>query len=156
MANSCGGSSPPSRRLSKHYFLANDRVLTKIKIKTSAPWLVKMPVFLFFCVALLVALIPLLLSRWLYARRPVSSATKAPYECGFRPFADAQIPMDIQYVAIALLFLIFDLEMAFLFPWATMLRHGVSFDTLVSGLIFLLILLMGFIYEWRQGALKWQ
>lgn len=115
-----------------------------------------MPVFLFLCVALLVALCPLIFNRWLYARRSVTQATQSPYECGFAPFADARIPMDIQYVTIALLFLIFDLEMAFLFPWAALLRSGVSVDALLSGLIFLLILLMGFVYEWRQGALKWQ
>lgn len=115
-----------------------------------------MPVFFFFCIALCIALIPLFIGKWVYSRRDVPSATTAPYECGFAPFSDSRIPINIQYVNIALLFLIFDLEMAFLFPWAISLRHGLSWDAFLSGLVFFAILLLGLFYEWRQGALEWQ
>lgn len=116
----------------------------------------EMPVFLFFCVALMIALLPLAFGRWLYSKKSIPQETLAPYECGFAPFSDAHIPFNIQYVIFALLFLIFDLEMAFLFPWAALLRSGLSFDAFLSGLIFFAILLIGLFYEWRQGALEWQ
>ena len=78
-----------------------------------------------------------------------------PYECGFDPFDDARVPFDIQFYLVAILFIIFDLEVAFLFPWAA------SFSTIgifgfVSMMIFLGVLTIGFIYEWKKGALEWQ
>jgi NADH-quinone oxidoreductase subunit A len=115
-----------------------------------------MPVFLFFCVALIIATTPLIINCLIYRHRPVSSATAAPYECGFTPFSDARIPIAVQYIIIALLFLLFDLEMAFLFPWALTLRHGMSLDAFFSGMFFFAILLVGLLYEWRQGVLQWQ
>lgn len=115
-----------------------------------------MPVFLFFCIALMIALLPLALGQWLYSKKLIPEKTLAPYECGFPPFSDAHIPINIQYVIIALLFLIFDLEIIFLFPWAALLRYGLSFDAFLSGLLFFAILLIGLFYEWRQGALEWQ
>ena len=79
----------------------------------------------------------------------------SPYECGFEPFEDARIQFDVRFYLVTLLFIIFDLEVAFLFPWA------VTFGTLgilgfVSMMIFLSVLTIGFIYEWKKGALEWQ
>ena len=78
----------------------------------------------------------------------------SPYECGFEPFENSRTQFDVRYYLVAILFIIFDLEIAFLFPWA------VSLDTiglfgLVSMGIFLALLVVGFIYEWKKGALEW-
>ncbi|WP_428097227.1 NADH-quinone oxidoreductase subunit A [Candidatus Rariloculus sp.] len=78
----------------------------------------------------------------------------SPYECGFEAFEDSRIRFDVRYYLVAILFIIFDLEIAFLFPWAVSLdRIGVF--GLVSMAVFLAVLVVGFIYEWRKGALEW-
>ncbi len=76
------------------------------------------------------------------------------YECGFDPFVDTRIPFDVAFYLVAILFLIFDIEVAFLFPWALSLKAlgWTGFSTLC---VFLFILLVGFFYEWRKGALDW-
>jgi NADH-quinone oxidoreductase subunit A len=78
----------------------------------------------------------------------------AAYECGFEPFEDSRIKFDVRYYLVAILFILFDLEIAFLFPWAVSLKSigGVG---MVSMLVFLAILVVGFIYEWKKGALEW-
>jgi len=76
------------------------------------------------------------------------------YECGFDPFDDARSRFDIQFYLVAILFIIFDLEVTFLFPWALTLSH-ISFFGFWSMMVFLIILTIGFIYEWRKGALDW-
>jgi NADH-quinone oxidoreductase subunit A len=86
-------------------------------------------------------------------RRPDSEKLSA-YECGFEAFSDSRMKFDVRYYLVAILFIVFDLEIAFLFPWA------VSLDTigaigLVAMGIFLLVLVVGFIYEWKKGALEW-
>ena len=77
-----------------------------------------------------------------------------PYECGFEPFDDARMPFDVQFYLVAILFIIFDLEVAFLFPWAVAFSE-VGLFGFVSVMIFLGVLTAGFIYEWRKGALEW-
>jgi NADH-quinone oxidoreductase subunit A len=78
----------------------------------------------------------------------------SPYECGFEPFEDSRAKFDVRYYLVAILFIIFDLEIAFLFPWAVSLDTVGGFG-LISMAIFLAILVVGFIYEWRKGALEW-
>ena len=78
----------------------------------------------------------------------------SPYECGFEAFEDSRMKFDIRYYLVAILFIIFDLEIAFLFPWAVVI-HKIGFIGLISMAIFLLILIVGFIYEWKKGALEW-
>ena len=78
----------------------------------------------------------------------------SPYECGFEPFEDSRIKFDVRYYLVAILFIIFDLEIAFLFPWAVSLDSIGGFG-LVAMAIFLALLVVGFIYEWSKGALEW-
>ena len=77
------------------------------------------------------------------------------YECGFEPFSDSRIEFDIRFYLVAILFIIFDLEIAFLFPWAISLGN-IGTLGFVSMMIFLFILTVGFIYEWKKGALDWE
>jgi NADH-quinone oxidoreductase subunit A len=79
----------------------------------------------------------------------------SPYECGFEAFEDARMKFDVRYYLVAILFILFDLEIAFLFPWAIVLQD-IGWFGLVSMLIFLGILVVGFIYEWKKGALEWE
>ena len=77
------------------------------------------------------------------------------YECGFEPFSDSRMEFDIRFYLVAILFIIFDLEIAFLFPWAISLGN-IGFAGFISMMIFLFILTIGFIYEWKKGALDWE
>ena len=79
----------------------------------------------------------------------------SPYECGFEAFEDARMKFDVRYYLVAILFILFDLEIAFLFPWAVVLQD-IGWFGLVAMLIFLGILVVGFIYEWKKGALEWE
>jgi NADH-quinone oxidoreductase subunit A len=79
----------------------------------------------------------------------------SPYECGFEAFEDARMKFDVRYYLIAILFILFDLEIAFLFPWAVVLPE-IGFFGFASMMVFLLILVVGFIYEWKKGALEWE
>jgi len=78
----------------------------------------------------------------------------SPYECGFEAFDDSRMKFDVRYYLVAILFIIFDLEIAFLFPWAVSLDAVGKFGIVAMG-IFLTILVVGFIYEWKKGALEW-
>jgi NADH-quinone oxidoreductase subunit A len=78
----------------------------------------------------------------------------APYECGFEAFEDSRMRFDVRYYLVAILFIIFDLEIAFLFPWAVSLAQVGTFGLVAMG-VFLAVLVVGFIYEWRKGALEW-
>jgi NADH-quinone oxidoreductase subunit A len=78
----------------------------------------------------------------------------SPYECGFEAFEDSRMKFDVRYYLVAILFIVFDLEIAFLFPWAVVLRQIGVFGLVAMG-IFLFILVVGFIYEWKKGALEW-
>ena len=78
----------------------------------------------------------------------------SPYECGFEAFEDSRMKFDVRYYLVAILFIIFDLEIAFLFPWAVSLDAVGGFGMIAMG-IFLALLVVGFIYEWKKGALEW-
>jgi NADH-quinone oxidoreductase subunit A len=78
----------------------------------------------------------------------------SPYECGFEAFEDSRMRFDVRYYLVAILFIIFDLEIAFLFPWAVSLREIGLFGLLAMA-VFLVLLIVGFVYEWRKGALEW-
>ncbi len=112
------------------------------------------PILLFIVVGLALGVIPLMLGSLLGPNNP-DSEKLSPYECGFEAFEDARMKFDVRYYLVAILFILFDLEIAFLFPWA------VVFDELgvfgfVAMMIFLTILVVGFIYEWKKGALEWE
>ena len=116
-----------------------------------------LPVLIFLTVATGLAL--LLMSAGLVIGRLQARATndaqkRSPYECGFEAFEDSRMKFDVRYYLVAILFIVFDLEIAFLFPWAVVLDHIGTFG-LVSMGIFLFILVVGFIYEWKKGALEW-
>jgi NADH-quinone oxidoreductase subunit A len=93
------------------------------------------------------------LGRFL-SRAPDDSEKLSPYECGFEAFEDTRMKFDVRYYLVAILFIVFDLEIAFLFPWAVALSSIGTFGLVAMG-IFLLILIVGFIYEWKKGALEW-
>tara|TARA_B100000965_G_scaffold153087_1_gene127274 strand:+ start:189 stop:581 length:393 start_codon:yes stop_codon:yes gene_type:complete len=78
----------------------------------------------------------------------------SPYECGFEAFEDSRMKFDVRYYLVAILFIIFDLEIAFLFPWAIVVQK-IGLIGLLAMALFLLILIVGFIYEWKKGALEW-
>jgi NADH-quinone oxidoreductase subunit A len=115
------------------------------------------PILIFILVGLVVGGAPLILggglSRLLGTHRP-DSEKLSPYECGFEAFEDARMKFDVRYYLIAILFILFDLEIAFLFPWAVVLQEIGLFGFLAM-LLFLSILVVGFIYEWMKGALEW-
>ena len=83
------------------------------------------------------------------------AAKLSPYECGFEAFENARMKFDVRYYLVAIVFIIFDLEVAFLFPWAVSLG-SIGIFGFWSMMIFLLILTIGFIYEWKKGALEWE
>lgn len=92
---------------------------------------------------------------WIAAPHKPDPEKLSPYECGFAPFEDARLPFDVRYYLVAILFILFDLETAFLLPWAVELRH-IGLLGFLSMMLFLLILVVGFIYEWKKGALQWE
>jgi NADH-quinone oxidoreductase subunit A len=112
------------------------------------------PILLFVVVGLAVGVVPVILGSVLGPNRP-DSEKLSPYECGFEAFEDARMRFDVRYYLVAILFILFDLEIAFLFPWAVVLNEIGVFG-LVSMLIFLAILVVGFVYEWKKGALEWE
>ncbi|WP_280189815.1 NADH-quinone oxidoreductase subunit A [Delftia sp. PS-11] len=113
-----------------------------------------LPVLLFILVGAGVGVVPLVLGYVLGPNRP-DDAKNSPYECGFEAFEDARMKFDVRYYLVAILFILFDLEIAFLLPWAVALRDvGVAGFTAV--LIFLAVLVVGFAYEWKKGALDWE
>jgi len=111
------------------------------------------PVLLFILVGLAVGLGPLLLGKIVSPNRP-DAQKNSPYECGFEAFEDARMKFDVRYYLVAILFILFDLEIAFLFPWAVVLKEIGMFG-FVAMLVFLGVLVIGFIYEWMKGALEW-
>ena len=112
-----------------------------------------LPILIFLSVALVLGLLMLSIG-FLFGKGTKSKAKLSPYECGFDPFEDARIPFDVRYYLVAILFIIFDLEIAFLFPWAVSLNE-IGIEGIISMGIFLLVLVIGFIYEWNKGALEW-
>ena len=112
------------------------------------------PILLFICVGLAVGAVPVALGWLLGPNRP-DTEKLSPYECGFEAFEDARMRFDVRYYLVAILFILFDLEIAFLFPWAVVLDQIGTFG-FVSMLIFLAVLVVGFVYEWKKGALEWE
>jgi NADH-quinone oxidoreductase subunit A len=112
-----------------------------------------LPILIFLVVAAGFGGVLIVLGFLLGPRRP-DAAKLSPYECGFEAFEDSRMQFDVRYYLVAILFIIFDLEIAFLFPWAVSLEAVGSFGML-SMLVFLGILVVGFIYEWKKGALEW-
>ena len=116
------------------------------------------PILLFILVGLAVGVGPVVAgwvaSRLLGVHRP-DSQKLSPYECGFEAFEDARMRFDVRYYLVAILFILFDLEIAFLFPWAVVLRE-LGFFGFAAMMVFLAILVVGFIYEWKKGALEWE
>ncbi|OJX08792.1 MAG: NADH-quinone oxidoreductase subunit A [Burkholderiales bacterium 70-64] len=113
-----------------------------------------LPVLLFILVGLAVGVGPLVIGKLLGPTRP-DAEKLSPYECGFEPFEDARMKFDVRYYLVAILFILFDLEIAFLFPWAVSI-DAIGLFGFVSMMIFLAILVVGFVYEWRKGALDWE
>jgi NADH-quinone oxidoreductase subunit A len=112
------------------------------------------PILIFLALALGIAvMIPL--ASMLIARQKPDAEKLSAYECGFEAFEDARIQFDVRFYLVAILFIIFDLEVAFLFPWAITLGN-IGLFGFVSMVIFLGNLTVGFVYEWRKGALEWE
>jgi len=111
-------------------------------------------ILIFIGVALALAVMIVIVSL-LAARQKPDSEKLSPYECGFEPFADARSKFDVRFYLVSILFIIFDLEVAFLFPWAVSLG-SIGLFGFWSMIVFLLVLTVGFVYEWRKGALEWE
>jgi NADH-quinone oxidoreductase subunit A len=112
------------------------------------------PILLFIIVGLAVGVAPLVLGKLLGPNRP-DPEKLSPYECGFEAFEDARMKFDVRYYLVAILFILFDLEIAFLFPWAAVI-NDIGFAGFLSMMVFLAILTVGFVYEWMKGALEWE
>ena len=116
------------------------------------------PVLLFILVGLgfgvVLTVVGKVLTTLLGLDRP-NPAKGSPYECGFEAFEDARMKFDVRYYLVAILFILFDLEIAFLFPWAVVLPD-IGYFGFVAMMIFLAILTIGFVYEWKKGALEWE
>jgi len=113
-----------------------------------------LPILVFLGIAAAMAAAAVGLS-FLLARQNPDSEKLSPYECGFEPFEDARRKFDVRFYLVAILFIIFDLEVAFLFPWAVALGDIGMFG-FWSMMVFLGILTVGFVYEWKKGALEWE
>jgi len=111
------------------------------------------PILVFLAIAGAIA-VAMVAASFVLARQQPNSEKLSPYECGFEPFEDARARFDVRYYLVAILFIIFDLEMTFLFPWAVALSD-LGLYGYWSMMVFLGVLTVGFIYEWRKGALEW-
>ena len=109
-------------------------------------------IFLFIAISLSVGFIVL---NFLFSPKNTDPEKLSAYECGFEAFGDSRMEFDVRFYLVAILFIIFDLEIAFLFPWAVSLGN-IGLLGFVSMMIFLFILTVGFIYEWKKGALDWE
>jgi NADH-quinone oxidoreductase subunit A len=112
------------------------------------------PILLFIAVALAIGVAPMVLGKLLGPNRP-DPEKLSPYECGFEAFEDARMKFDVRYYLVAILFILFDLEIAFLFPWAVVI-NDIGFPGFLAMMLFLGILTVGFAYEWMKGALEWE
>jgi len=111
-------------------------------------------ILFFIAIGMAIGVLPLLLCRLIAPNRPYADKNK-PYECGFDAFDDARSKFDVRFYLVSILFIIFDLELAFLLPWATVINK-VSSLGFWSMFFFLTLLVVGFIYEWKKGALEWE
>jgi len=118
------------------------------------------PILVFVVVGLVFGCVPILLG-WLIAPNRPDSEKLSPFECGFEAFEDARMKFDVRYYLIAIIFIIFDLEVAFLLPWATIFKEIVATPEVkifgfIEMLVFLAILIVGYVYAWAKGALDWE
>ncbi len=113
-----------------------------------------LPILVFIGIAVGLAVV-IVLASFVIARQRPDSEKLSPYECGFEPFDDARSKFDVRFYLVAILFIIFDLEVAFLFPWAVSLG-SIGLFGFWSMVVFLGVLTVGFIYEWKKGALEWE
>jgi NADH-quinone oxidoreductase subunit A len=113
-----------------------------------------LPILVFLGVGLLVGAVFIVIGFVLGPQRP-DPEKLSPYECGFEAFEDSRMKFDVRYYLVAILFIIFDLEIAFLFPWAVALDK-IGLAGLLAMVVFLGVLVVGFIYEWKKGALEWE
>lgn len=112
------------------------------------------PIFIFILIALAMGAAPLVMTYIIASQHPDPEKNSA-YECGFEAFEDARMQFDVRFYLVAILFVVFDLETAFLFPWAVVLDH-IGLFGFVEMMLFLLILLVGYVYAWKKGALQWE
>ena len=113
-----------------------------------------LPILVFMCLTLIMGTVFIILGKLLGPSRP-DAEKNSPYECGFEAFEDSRMKFDVRYYLVAILFIIFDLEIAFLFPWAVVLDEIGTFGLAAMG-VFLSVLVIGFVYEWKKGALEWE
>jgi NADH-quinone oxidoreductase subunit A len=118
------------------------------------------PILMFVLVGVAVGVLPVAMGFLLAPSRP-DPEKLSPYECGFEAFEDARMKFDVRYYLIAILFILFDLEIAFLFPWATIFKDIVAAESIklfgfIEMLVFVAILVIGYIYAWAKGALEWE
>jgi len=113
-----------------------------------------LPIMIFIAIGIAIGVLPILAGFLLAPHKP-DSEKLSPYECGFEAFEDSRMRFDVRYYLVAILFIIFDLEIAFLFPWAVVL-DSIGLFGFVATMIFLGILVIGFVYEWKKGALEWE
>ena len=118
------------------------------------------PILVFVVVGLVFGCVPILLG-WLIAPNRPDSEKLSPFECGFEVFEDARIKFDVRYYLIAIIFILFDLEVAFLIPWASIFKEivgtaEVKLFGFIEMLVFLAILIVGYVYAWAKGALDWE
>ena len=119
-----------------------------------------LPILLFILVGVAVGIIPQVLGYILGPNRP-DAEKNSPYECGFEAFEDARMKFDVRYYLVAILFILFDLEIAFLFPWAAIYKDIVASESIklfgfIEMLVFVTVLVVGYIYAWAKGALEWE
>ncbi len=112
------------------------------------------PIFVFILIAFAMGAAPLMMTMGVAEQKPDAEKLSA-YECGFEAFEDARMHFDVRFYLVAILFVIFDLETAFLFPWSVVLDQ-IGFFGFIEMVLFLLILLVGYIYAWNKGALQWE
>jgi NADH-quinone oxidoreductase subunit A len=118
------------------------------------------PILMFVLVGVAVGVLPIVMGFLLAPSRP-DSEKLSPYECGFEAFEDARMKFDVRYYLIAILFILFDLEIAFLFPWAAVFKDIVATESIkmfgfIEMLVFVTVLVVGYIYAWAKGALEWE
>ena len=118
------------------------------------------PILMFVLVGVAIGVLPIVLGFLLAPNRP-DPEKLSPYECGFEAFEDARMKFDVRYYLIAILFILFDLEIAFLFPWAAIYKDIVASDSIklfgfIEMLVFVTVLVVGYIYAWAKGALEWE
>jgi len=111
-----------------------------------------LPILIFIAIGVAIGVGPIALGFLIGPHRP-DSEKNSPFECGFEAFEDSRMRFDVRYYLVAILFIIFDLEIAFLFPWAVVLE-SIGLFGFVAMMVFLGILVVGFIYEWKKGALE--